>query len=340
MKFRCALVISLLPIVIAGTAWAQTESPDVFAQAKALGRGVNIIGYDPIWWSRQQARFQEKHFRLLKEGGFDSVRINLAPFHAMNRTNDWAISPKWFEVMDWAVAGAQKYGLAVILDLHEFGEMGRDPEGNKPKLLAAWRQISAHCQSLPDSVFFEALNEPNGKLTAAGWNQLFAEILAIMREKNPTRAVIVGPASWNSVDHVKELELPENDRHLILTVHYYKPMEFTHQGASWTKDRYPVGVEWNGTDAQLAVIDKDFDSVAAWAREHNRPVFLGEFGAYDKGPMDSRARYTAAVARAAEKRGWSWAYWQFDSNFLLYDIDHDAWIGPIRDALVPPGSAR
>jgi endoglucanase len=51
--------------------------------------------------------------------------------------------------------------------------------------------------------------------------------------------------------------------------------------------------------------------------------------------MDSRARYTAAVARAAEGLGWSWAYWQFDSDFVVYDIEKDAWVEPIRKALVP-----
>ena len=53
--------------------------------------------------------------------------------------------------------------------------------------------------------------------------------------------------------------------------------------------------------------------------------------------MESRARYTASVARAAEARGWSWAYWQFDSDFILYDIPRDKWVEPIRDALVPAG---
>jgi endoglucanase len=51
--------------------------------------------------------------------------------------------------------------------------------------------------------------------------------------------------------------------------------------------------------------------------------------------MESRARYLSSVARAAEQRGWSWAYWQFDSDFILYDISRDAWIEPIRRALIP-----
>ena len=60
-------------------------------------------------------------------------------------------------------------------------------------------------------------------------------------------------------------------------------------------------------------------------------MLLGEFGAYDKADMDSRARYTAAVARAAERLGWSWAYWQFDSDFVVYDIGKDAWVEPLRE---------
>ena len=42
---------------------AQTQALDAFEQNRHLGRGVNIIGYDPLWRSRDQARFQEKHFR-------------------------------------------------------------------------------------------------------------------------------------------------------------------------------------------------------------------------------------------------------------------------------------
>ena len=48
---------------------------------------------------------------------------------------------------------------------------------------------------------------------------------------------------------------------------------------------------------------------------------------------------TAAVARLAESLGWSWAYWQFDSDFILYDIPAKRWVEPIRDALIPPRAA-
>jgi endoglucanase len=295
---------------------------------------VNIIGYDPLWRSRDQARFQEKHFRLLKEAGFQSVRINLAPFRQMDATNGWALSPAWFETLDWAVSKATAQGLQVILDCHEYNRMGQDPEGHKAQFLTFWKQLSAHCQNAPNSVLFEILNEPNKQLTPALWNQYLLEALPIIREKNPTRTVVIGPAFWNSVDHLKELELPAADRHLIVTVHYYKPMEFTHQGAPWTNQKDKTGIAW-GSDAECKAVQDDFARVAAWAKENNRPVFLGEFGAYDKAPMESRVRYTAFVARTAEAMGWSWAYWQFDSDFILWDMKADQWVEPILHALIP-----
>ena len=40
------------------------------------------------------------------------------------------------------------------------------------------------------------------------------------------------------------------------------------------------------------------------------------------------------AAWSAEKLGWSWAYWQFDSDFIVYNINEDHWVEPIRDALI------
>ncbi len=82
---------------------ANAQTPDAFAQNKRLGRGVNILGYDPIWKDRQKARFQEKYFRLIKEAGFNHVRINLHPFRDNKLGPDYKLSAAWFETLDWAV---------------------------------------------------------------------------------------------------------------------------------------------------------------------------------------------------------------------------------------------
>ena len=314
----------------------QARAADAFEVNRKLGRGVNILGYDPIWQSRQRGRFQEKHFRLIKEAGFDSVRINLHAFSHMDQNDNYRLRQPWWDTLDWAVKNALANKLAVILDLHEFHQMGDDPIGRKPLFIAFWRQVSQHFRNAPDGVVFEILNEPARGLTGDLWNQFYREALTIIREHNPTRAVIIGPPNWNSVDKLNEFELPEDDRNIIVTVHYYKPMAFTHQGARWTSYRDKTGVTWPRSDKDTAAVVADFKKVHDWAKQQKRPIFLGEFGAYDRADMDSRVRYTSFVARTAERLGFSWAYWQFDSDFIVYDIPNDRWVEPIRDALLPP----
>jgi hypothetical protein len=72
------------------------------------------------------------------------------------------------------------------------------------------------------------------------------------------------------------------------------------------------------------------------AETHDRPIFLGEFGAYSKGDMASRARWTAFIAREAEARGISRAYWEFCAGFGVYDPGLKRWNEPLLQALMPP----
>jgi endoglucanase len=165
---------------------------------------------------------------------------------------------------------------------------------------------------------------------------MFADLLAIIRQTNPTRTVVVGPTRWNNFNELPTLKLPEGDRNLIVTFHYYDPFRFTHQGASWTDLKELRGVTW-GSDADKAQLKADFAKVAAWAKANDRPILLGEFGAYDRGgsPVDMRAAYTAAIAREAEANGFAWAYWQFDSDFVVWDMAKDGWVEPLHKALIP-----
>ncbi len=301
-----------------------------------MGRGVNVLGYDPIWKDRSKARFRQEHFQLIREGGFQTVRLNLHAFEHMDAQN--RLDPAWLETLDWAVRGALDEGLMVILDEHDFVTCGENPAPCRPKLMAFWRQIAERYKEAPDRVIFEILNEPNKGVDPL-WNEWLREALAIIRQTNPTRTVIVGPAFWNNISWLDRLSLPENDRNIVVTVHYYLPMEFTHQGASWTPEFEKLtGVTW-GTAEEQARLRRDFQGVQAWSEKHRRPILLGEFGAYDKADMASRARYTAAAARTAECLGWAWAYWQFDSDFIVYDIDTGRWVEPIKTALtLPPRS--
>ncbi|HTQ54524.1 MAG TPA: cellulase family glycosylhydrolase [Bryobacteraceae bacterium] len=306
---------------------------DAAGQVKQMGRGVNIIGYDPLWEDFTKARFQERHFQRIHQAGFQTVRVNLQAFSHMDSANQ--LDPVWLSTLDWVIDRATANRLWVILDEHDFNLCGANAETCRTRLKAFWQQVAERYQNAPPTVLYEILNEPNRQITPQLWNEMLRENLAIIRASNPTRTVVIGPAFWNSIATLRSLELPADDRHIIVTVHYYLPMRFTHQGAPWNQETARLsGIAW-GTGAEKRKVETDFAGVQEWAEANGRPILLGEFGAYDKAGMDSRVRYNAHVARTAESLGWAWTYWQFDSDFIVYNIEKDEWVEPILRSLVP-----
>jgi endoglucanase len=188
-------------------------------------------------------------------------------------------------------------------------------------------------------VAFELLNEPNGKLTAEKWNQLLGKAIDIVRRTNPTRQIVVGPVGWNGINDLGSLELPEKDRNLIVTVHYYNPFHFTHQGASWAgpDSQKWLGTKWTGDKAEQLAVVRDLDTAIAWAVKHRRPIYLGEFGAYSKADLESRARWTRFVADEAVRHKMGFGYWEFCAGFGVYDPVKNRWIEPLKEALLPTG---
>lgn len=305
-----------------------------FQQNAKLGRGVNIIGYDPLWKDSAKARMKAKHFRLIKEAGFNNVRIVISPFKFSLKDDAHTINPAFFTTLDWAIKQSLSNGLMVIVDFHEHNAMGKDPLGTKPMFLDMWRQIATHCKGYPNEVLFEIANEPNMKPEI--WNAMHKEAYVILRESNPGRTLIIGSVYGNQIKFLKDLTLPAEDRNIIVAIHYYSPIKFTHQGAPWSvKNKDLSGIEWKESKLDQDSVMMDFDLAQKWAKDNHRPLTLGEFGAYEKADMASRIRWTNYVARQAEKRKWSWSYWQFDSDFIVYDMEKDDWYKPILGALIP-----
>jgi endoglucanase len=302
-------------------------------QAARMHRGMNVLDDDPMWRDPAAARFRPRHFAALARAGFDTVRLNLHPFKHLDSVG--TPNAAWLATVDGLVKAGLAAGLTVIIDEHDDNICARDADDCVKTLRAVWGTLAPRYRSAPDRLLFEILNEPHGALSAPVWNTTLRNLLTLIRATNPGRNIVIGPADMNTVSALPSLDLPESDRHIVVTVHYYTPVRFTLQGASWVPSAKDLtGVAW-GSDAEVAALVHDFDRVKAWSDDHRRPVFLGEFGAYEKVPMDSRTRWIARVARVAEAHGFSWAYWQMDTDFAAYDFGRDAWIEPIRKALVP-----
>ncbi|WP_125165631.1 glycoside hydrolase family 5 protein [Pseudoxanthomonas sp. GW2] len=324
----CLGLMALLPQAMAQPPLSAHE------QVARMGAGVNVLGYDPYWQPGGQGNYREEHFARIRQAGLGTVRVVLFTFPHLDQDN--RLDPAWLEKLDQVLAWGRNNDLQVILDVHDFNDCVKDVPACEAKLVQVWTQLGERYAAQPDSVVFELLNEPHGALDARAWNALLAKLLQVVRKTNPTRNVVVGPTRWNNLEELDTLRLPEDDRHLVVTFHYYEPFAFTHQGASWVEPQFSEKTGVRFTPEQVAKIESDFDKVEAWSRRHGRPILLGEYGAYDKAPMEDRVLWTRTVARAAEKRGFAHLYWQFSSDFVLYDFQREDWVEPLLHAVVPP----
>ncbi len=313
------------------------DTLDVFSINQAIGRGINLgnaleAPNEGDWGVVLKAEY----FTLIKNAGFNSVRIPIRwSAHAL-ADSPFTIDSNFLQRVDWAVQQAFNNQLLAIINIHHYNELFAQPQIHRQRFLAIWKQLSEHYQNYSQNLIFEILNEPHDQLTPELWNDYLSEALQIIRIKNPKRAVIVGTANWGGVDALQKLKLPQDD-YLILTFHYYLPFQFTHQGAEWVEGSQAwLGTQWLGSAEEVKAIQNDFDLVNQWAAVHHVPVFMGEFGAYSKADMASRVRWTSTVARQAEQRNFSWAYWEFCAGFGVFDPVNNVWRTELLNALIPP----
>jgi endoglucanase len=312
------------------------DGNDIFSDSKLISRGVNfgnaLEAPNEGEWG---VTLKEEYFEAIARAGFNSVRIPIRwSAHAGNEA-PYTIDAKFFERIDWAIEQALSRKLAVIINVHHYAEMDRDPEACMPRFLGLWKQIAERYRQKSDRLIFEVLNEPHEKLTEELWNDMIPQALKIIRAANPRRAVIVGPGHWNSIHSLAKLSLPEDDRRLIVTFHYYEPYHFTHQGAPWDPQSAKwKGTTWTGTEKEQEDLRQAIEKAAAWGKAHGRPMFLGEFGTYEVGDLESRAAWTRAVAREAERHGIAWCYWEFGAGFGVFDREAGNWRESLRSALL------
>ncbi len=335
----CAFLLLLAPISQKVCAQDSAAKESRIAQMnRTLGRGINLgncleADAEGAWG----VTLKPSYFAAIKKAGFDTVRLPIKWSAHAKKEAPFTIDPVFAARVDWAIEQALKNRLNIIVNIHRHGEMDQNPEGELPRLLSLWEQIATRYRGQPKQVYLELLNEPHDKLTNEKWNDVLAKVLAVVRKSHPERPVIVGPGSWNAIWALDKLQLPREDDNLIVTVHFYDPFEFTHQDAPWAPESKKwKGRTWKGTEPEKAAIRKSLEKAAAWGKAQKRPIFLGEFGAYEAADLESRALWTAFIEDEAQSLGFSRAYWEFCSGFGAYDPKTDQWKPKLLSALIHP----
>ncbi|MBS5984699.1 MAG: glycoside hydrolase family 5 protein [Clostridium butyricum] len=278
-------------------------------------------------------KMKAEYFHIIRDAGFDSVRFPVRFSDYADKTT-YVLDEQFMNTIDNYINYALNDNLTLILDMHHFEEIMEKPEDYKDMFLSIWDQLSSRYAGSSDKLVFELLNEPKDNLRGELWNEYLKNAVEVIRSHDKKRKIIVGPDSCYSVERLYDLIIPD-DKNLILTFHYYEPETFTFQGDSYHKGYENLkNIKWNGTDAELKVMDNKFDIAKKYSKENKIPVFLGEFGVNKKVKEQYRYKWIESVRTEADSYNFSWAYWEFASNFGIYNLKNQTW-GDELKALIP-----
>lgn len=297
---------------------------------RLLQRGMNMANRGA--WVIGQELAQDAFLQTVREAGFDHVRF---PFPFSDKREETRPGERYYAVIREVCEMALRHDLTPVVDIHPFYAINSAPDTYGPAFLQMWEELAAYLGDADERIVFELLNEPSDQLDYQRLNDLQNEAIRRIRRTNPTRMLVAACAHCNTIENLHHLRLPEEDRHIVVAIHDYTPMTFTHQGADWCRPPFPADVPWKATAEERQVPIDHLDMAKAWADEHDRFLWMGEFGVFQRADMEDRCRWTRYMVRLCEERGFGWAYWEFYSGFGAYDADEGTWRRPLLEALLP-----
>ncbi len=329
-------------------------------------RGINLgNGLDAPNEGEWGVTLKPEHFSMAKAAGLDHVRLPVRFSAHAAKDAPYAIEEALLKRVDWAVEQAHANGLSIIIDLHHYEELMKQPKEHADRLVGMWQQIAERYKNAPETVAFELINEPCDALHSPELNAIHEKVLAAVRASNPSRTVFVDSYFWASADRLKELELPQ-DTNLVPSFHMYQPILFTHQGMPWMGPEFQTqGIVFPGppaspvtplaaakstawtsswldgynakpvtenTNGPKAIFDY-FKIVEDYVSSTHRRVYMGEFGVADSADPQSRENWLRITKREAERRHIGWALWDDGGRFKAMNVKDGTWTPPIQAGL-------
>ena len=318
-----------------------------------IQRGINISH----WLSQcdgrsdRQTWFTQQDVAYLAELGFDHLRIPVdeKELWQENGRFDQEALDLLTQSLDWCEAT----GLKAIIDLHilrshyfldDSPELYKNPEA-QAQFVGLWRDLSGVFNGRSnDFLAYELLNEAVAP-DPEDWNKVAHMAFNAVRELEPERTIVLGSNHFCTAATFLDLAVPE-DENCILTFHYYNPMFITHYTAPWWEKgaayagpiQYPgqpippelwaalspaQQAEWQAENVPFSreTIVAGIEKPLVVRGRTKRPLYCGEFGAYEKTPQPLRLAWYRDMISVFDELGIAWAQWDYKGDFGIVTPD-------------------
>lgn len=322
-----------------------------------LAKGINLSNWfndysDPAQYSN---RFNNSHFKQIKDAGFTYVRLPIGPSVLSNPNKIEELQVNNLVHIENAVKGINAAGLGVIIEMHAFGDnfearLAIDPLA-RLSFRQFWKNLATHFKGYDTSkVFFEVWNEPHigadrlvSGIDKNWWAPFQEQVVNAIREATPNHYIIVTAENYSNWYELIQLPIIAK-KNIIYNFHFYEPFTYTHQGADWIGPPYSLirflpypgtpsnvstlaanasnasarfQIEWYGRQQYAAdSINKVMQQVYNWSVQKKVDVICNEFGVHKKvAPPETIITYLTDVHTYLHKFGIGWGVWDYDDTF-------------------------
>ncbi len=323
-----------------------------------LQNGVNVSH----WLSQSKSRGEERSKQICKADfdsiaamGFDFVRLPVDEEHLYDeQMNRDTVA---FGLMHNAIKWSLENGMNIVIDLHIVRSHHFNSENEHPntlfqdpkeqeKIVWIWKDLQKDLKQYPnDRLAYELMNEPVAP-SCEDWNKLVEKMVNGIRETEKERTIIFGSNRWQIVQTFDSLRVPENDKYLVLSFHFYEPNLVTHHQAPWVEfDFYKGKINYPGVPVDSAdfakLSEKEQKIVGTWNGEYNKDImfehmnmairkadslglhlYCGEYGAYPKFiPQETRLRWYEDIISIFREHNIANCHWCYKGDFPVVNED-------------------
>ena len=271
----------------------------------------------------------------VQEAGFNTVRIPVTWMHHMGQAPDYAVDARWMDRVEEVANYVLSTGMYAILNSHHDEWVSLMPNANHDEvatqLSVLWTQIATRFRDCGDHLIFETLNEPRTR-DRTEWTGGTPEARSILNEYNRTAVNAIRATGGNnavryimipthaanaSTECVNDLEIPNDDPKIIVSLHTYYPNEFSMGGET----------NW-GSNSDVAAMEAELDRIYDLLGRNGRAVVIGEWGSINQDNTAARVDHAETYARMVTERGMCSIWWDNGASARGSDgfglLDRDA----------------
>jgi len=349
MRWITGLAISVFVPLLAAVAVASASAEVPKSRLARLSRGANVTRWFQQWGSASDTHYRDymsdDEIAMMRRMGLRHVRLCFSPQFLYDPSHPDTPIPDHLAMLQDAIKRFIAHDLAVVLDPHNTEQPRiQDDTRWSSGFPVFWEALAARLRTIsPEMLFFEVVNEPVFDRRESEWFALQDRIVAAIRKGAPRHTIIATGPNWGGIGGLLKLT-PLPDANIVYSFHFYDPFTFTHQGATWSGRVPPLlkGIPYpsspeavaeplagmTDTEARNWVTDygkqrwdrarlkQRLSEALAWGREHNVPLYCGEFGVYTlNAPPESRKNWFRDFASVLKESGVGYSVWGWDDVF-------------------------